>query len=485
MKQFYIFITLLVTSFSLTGQTTDVINLPSGSLSGMISNGNDVYIAQNGANKISKIDTSLPTPTAIDVITGVDAVYELLLNGNDLYISTIDKIFKIDITDPTPTPVDVVTGLSNPYGLALNGNDLYISETGTDKISKIDITDPTPTLTDVVTGLNDPIDLLLNGNDLYIAENGANKISKIDISSPTPTVTDVVSTTNPFDLAIAGNYIFSVNQGGEISKTDITASTPTSINVLTGASSLNGIVYIGNELYISETGANKITKINEFHGDTITITGTCSDPDVLGVYEYDRIYNGKASFYKGYSSTFNSCVDILTQTPCEEAINRHLIRWDGSKWEWFSEINFLECQWFAPASVCIPGTNLPTPSLILLATSTDDTGSLPPCSNWVAEAGGCEPNIAGCETLGITQNIPSNNVVLYPNPTNGDVTIDIGHINKFVTVSLISVTGKVIWKKNMQNTSSLKLKITQPAGFYFVQIVKDNGEKDLLKVLKK
>jgi len=447
MKQFYIFITLLLTSFSLTGQTTDVILL-SGPFYGMISNGNDIYIAENGANKISKIDTSLPTPTATDVITGVDTVYELVLNGNDL----------------------------------------YIGETGTDKISKIDITDPTPTLTDVVTGLSDPHDLLLNGNDLYIAESGAGKISKIDISSPTPTATDVVFTTSPLDLAILGNYIFSVNFGGDIFKTDITSPTPTPINVLAGGNALTGIVSIGNELYLSETTANKITKIDEFHGHTITITGTCSDPDVLGVYEYDGVYNGKASFRKGLNIT--ACSDMHTQAICENpnALIKYSIRWDGSKWEWLAEINplNLNCQWFAPASQCIPSfKSSAILSSTLLATSTDDTGSLPPCSNWIAEATGCVPIITGCEALGITQNISSNTVALYPNPTNGDVTIDLGHINKSVTVSLISVTGQLIWKKNMQNTSSLEFNITQSAGFYFVQIVKENGEKNLLKVLKK
>ena len=51
---------------------------------GMISNGNNIYIAENGASKISKIDVSPSTPTATAVITGIDAVLELLLNGNDL-----------------------------------------------------------------------------------------------------------------------------------------------------------------------------------------------------------------------------------------------------------------------------------------------------------------------------------------------------------------------------------------------------------------
>ena len=75
---------------------------------------------------------------------------------------------------------DVVTRLNGPFNLIFNGNDLYISEFDGNKISKIDITAPNPTATDVVTGLNSPTGLALNENDLYISEFRGNKISKVN-----------------------------------------------------------------------------------------------------------------------------------------------------------------------------------------------------------------------------------------------------------------------------------------------------------------
>lgn len=119
-----------------------------------------------------------------DVVTGLNTPVGLVLNGNDLYIAEIggNRILKIDITANTLTATEVVTGLNGPIGLELNGNDLYIAEAG-GKISKMDITATTPTATDVLKGLNRPAGLQLNGNDLYIAEANGNKISKFNLPS--------------------------------------------------------------------------------------------------------------------------------------------------------------------------------------------------------------------------------------------------------------------------------------------------------------
>ncbi|NQY08397.1 MAG: T9SS type A sorting domain-containing protein, partial [Flavobacteriales bacterium] len=83
------------------------------------------------------------------------------------------------ITDASPTATDVLTGLNLPAGLLFIGNDLYIAEYGANKILKIDVTDASPIATDVVTtGIAGPFGMEVNGNDLYIAEFGGNKISK-------------------------------------------------------------------------------------------------------------------------------------------------------------------------------------------------------------------------------------------------------------------------------------------------------------------
>lgn len=74
----------------------------------------------------------------VDVVTGLDFPYGLALDGNDLYISQglANKISKIDISLTNPPIVDVVTGLSNPTALFLDGDELYFSETTVDRVSR-------------------------------------------------------------------------------------------------------------------------------------------------------------------------------------------------------------------------------------------------------------------------------------------------------------------------------------------------------------
>ena len=62
------------------------------------------------------------------IVTGLNKPTGLIFNGNDLYIaeSKGNKISKINITDTNISIKNVITGLNNPVRLALNGNDLYI-----------------------------------------------------------------------------------------------------------------------------------------------------------------------------------------------------------------------------------------------------------------------------------------------------------------------------------------------------------------------
>jgi len=105
----------------------------------------------------------------------------MVLNGNDLYIAERNKISKIDITDTTPTAIHVVTA-SHPNSIILVGNDIYIAEETGDKISKFDITDTTPSTTEVVTGLNYPAGIAIKNNIIYISEPKLTKIVSAQIT---------------------------------------------------------------------------------------------------------------------------------------------------------------------------------------------------------------------------------------------------------------------------------------------------------------
>jgi hypothetical protein len=132
-----------------------------------------------------RIDINENPPVAETIIIGLAYPGDLLLIGNDLYITEYgaDKISKIDITDPNPVAVDVVGGLAGPLNLLLDGTYIYVTEYIDGNISRFNYTDPNPVLTEVVTGLVSPNGLAIDGNDLYISERTPRKISKFDLST--------------------------------------------------------------------------------------------------------------------------------------------------------------------------------------------------------------------------------------------------------------------------------------------------------------
>lgn len=230
----------------------------------MVLNGNDLYVAEAGANRVSKIDISEPTPTLKEVATGLSAVTGLLLNGNDLYMGVYNagKISKVDISESTPVVTDVAIGFSGPAALILVGNELYVSETLSGKISKIDITASTATIINVVSGLNQPYGLSVDGNELYIAE--LDKISKIDITSPTPSPIDVLTNLDqPAGLMVDNGFLyFSEFNGQKVSNIDLSEATPSISELVSGLYGPTGMLKNGNDLYISEFSSGKIVKFN-------------------------------------------------------------------------------------------------------------------------------------------------------------------------------------------------------------------------------
>jgi len=144
-----------------------------------------LYISEYYLNKISKIDLTSPSPTIINVVTGLNGPYGIALNGNNLYIAEYfsNKISKVDISVSNPTVQNVITNLSGPSSLAFKGNELYFTESNANKISKINVTDSLTINTLVLNGLSTPMGITFNGNDLYICEYNANKISKFVIDN--------------------------------------------------------------------------------------------------------------------------------------------------------------------------------------------------------------------------------------------------------------------------------------------------------------
>ena len=98
---------------------------------------------------------------------------------------------------------------------------------------------------------------------------------------------------------------------------------------------------------------------------------------------------------------------------------------------------------------------------------------------------GCTATSA-CATVtgvGITENGASNNINLYPNPTNGDFTIEFNGNQAQTQIQILNLAGKVIFENTYQNQCIVKLNLDAPNGIYFVK-VSSNQEQSIIKLIK-
>jgi hypothetical protein len=100
-------------------------------------------------------------------------------------------------------------------------------------------------------------------------------------------------------------------------------------------------------------------------------------------------------------------------------------------------------------------------------------------------------NVSGCDsTINVALTVNEintavsevlSNVNVYPNPTNGNVTIELGDLTN-VSVKVTNLIGEVIYEDHKISNSTYNLYIEEAAGLYFVEISNENN-KEVVKLL--
>ena len=85
-------------------------------------------------------------------------------------------------------------------------------------------------------------------------------------------------------------------------------------------------------------------------------------------------------------------------------------------------------------------------------------------------------------TLGLEDNITSNNYRIYPNPTNGELFVSHPLYEDF-NITITDIAGKVLKTTKLQNNESVDVS-QYPQGMYFIQIESGN-ERNTYKFIKK
>ncbi len=190
--------------------------------------------------------------------------------------------------------------LNAPAGLAVDGaGNLYIADTGNHRIRKVDAATGDMTTmagTDAPGALNAPSDVAVGmAGNLYIADTGNHRIRKVDAATGDMTMmagTDAPGSLNaPSDVAVdtAGNLYIADTGNHRIRKVDAATGDMTTVagtgtpgysgdGVAATAAQLNapaGVALDGaGNLYIADTGNQRIRIVDAATGDIDTVAGT-------------------------------------------------------------------------------------------------------------------------------------------------------------------------------------------------------------------
>ncbi len=191
--------------------------------------------------------------------------------------------------------------------------------------------------------------------------------------------------------------------------------------------------------------------------------------DINGQAEYDR---------SGFSVSMPNANTIAIGAPyssigaISSAIGHvRIFTWNGTAWVQkgttiYGEDEFNYFGW----SVSMPDSN------IVAIGAPENSGTYD-------EAGHVRVYVLPTTTVGIIENTLGNNVKVYPNPSKGELNIDLGSSQSDLVVVIKNTIGQELVRKTYNAASSIQCEIPGEAGIYFVE-VSSLDNKVVLKVLK-
>lgn len=87
-------------------------------------------------------------------------------------------------------------------------------------------------------------------------------------------------------------------------------------------------------------------------------------------------------------------------------------------------------------------------------------------------------------TVGIMENDFGKILFVYPNPTSGNITIDLGSSYQSVEAQIMNSAGQLIQTTVFSTTQKLNMAIKGPPGFYYLEIIATGQKRAVIKVLK-
>lgn len=82
------------------------------------------------------------------------------------------------------------------------------------------------------------------------------------------------------------------------------------------------------------------------------------------------------------------------------------------------------------------------------------------------------------------EDLLTNSIKIFPNPTNGSVKIDLGMVYSYVQAKLSSADGKAVSSKSVKNTDKIEIEINEVEGVYYIELILDETVSKRFKLIK-
>jgi hypothetical protein len=233
-----------------------------------------------------------------------------------------------------------------------------------------------------------------------------------------------------------------------------TTSNNTATYTLTNALGCDSVITLDLTINNSSTGTDIQTACDSYNwidGNTYTNTTNTPTYTLTNTQGCDSVVT--------LNLTINTVDSLVTQNGINLSANQ-----TGASYQW------VEC----PAMTPINGAT----SQSYTATANGDYAVIVSHNNCV-DTSVCYT----VSTVGIIENDFGNQLIFYPNPSDGDFTIDLGSIYESITIKLTDLNGKLIETNSYKNTQYLHLKIEEPVGIYLLNI-ETESKKAIIKLIK-
>lgn len=377
------------------------------------------------------------------------------------WVSSSATITLVNQTTPTIITADTVSACDSytwANGITYTTNttaiDTFSNVAGCDSIVTLNLTlSSSSTSTDIISACGSY--LWIDGNNYSSSNNtatytlpnanGCDSVITLDLTIlPTSTYTDVINTCDSLTWINGITY---------------TSSNSTATDTLTNSAGCDSIVYL--DLTIGQTtyGTDSLRACNSYTWiDGITYTSS----------------NNSATYTLTNGSGCDSIIALnLTIDTVDLSFILSLDGTDISMYQAGANYQWLDCN--ENYNPIFGDTNQS------FTASVSGSYAVEIATEYCIDTTDCFSLIGvGIESYDILEES-----VMYPNPNNGEFTLDFGREIQDVTISIFSITGQEVYVNKIASTSLVEIQFEGASGIYMCQIKNSEGIKKTYRLIKK